>query len=205
MVAELKDQQIQRCYECEACTNCCGQADPEAIYMRGLCSIHYWRRKREAPLHARTKFTPNNMRVYENHVEMDLYDVDQNLNGVTVFDLEDMERVKEHKWYLDPNGYVRSGNRLSLHRFILDPIPDDLLVDHINGDKVDNRKMFLRLVNHQQNRWNTQLSVGIRKDKIPGKWTVYIETSFDTEELAIKQRKLWETHRMERESADLPV
>ena len=32
--------------------------------------------------------------------------------------------------------------------------PTDLCIDHINGDRNDNRFQNLRLVTHQQNTWN---------------------------------------------------
>lgn len=60
-------------------------------------------------------------------------------------------------WQVDTNGYISAGGRenyrswrVSLHRFLMTP-PDNLVVDHINGDRSDNRRENLRVVTHLQN------------------------------------------------------
>lgn len=50
----------------------------------------------------------------------------------------------------EEGGRVRT---LFLHQEVLPPV-DGLVVDHINGDMLDNRRCNLRLVTHQQNAWN---------------------------------------------------
>ena len=42
-----------------------------------------------------------------------------------------------------------------MHRIILNA-PSNMMVDHINGDTLDNRRCNLRLVTNQQNCWNTK-------------------------------------------------
>lgn len=50
------------------------------------------------------------------------------------------------------------GKKTQLHRYILNA-PEDVLVDHINGNPLDNRKKNLRLVDHKGNAQNrTRLS-----------------------------------------------
>jgi HNH endonuclease/AP2 domain len=72
----------------------------------------------------------------------------------------DYERLSRYKWYLVGSGYV--GRNLKkgdpsphrrMHRMILDVAPDES-VDHINGDKLDNRKCNLRLSTTSQNLAN---------------------------------------------------
>jgi hypothetical protein len=64
-------------------------------------------------------------------------------------------------WFLCANGYVRT-NRwvapgkkryISLHRYILNP-PTGVPVDHINGNKLDNRRANLRLASNGLNNQN---------------------------------------------------
>ena len=44
---------------------------------------------------------------------------------------------------------------ISLSRFIMNP-PPGLVVDHINGDRLDNRRENLRIANHRQNALNVK-------------------------------------------------
>lgn len=44
-----------------------------------------------------------------------------------------------------------------MHRVLMEA-PDELHVDHINGDRLDNRRSNLRLATNQQNTWNAGLS-----------------------------------------------
>ena len=81
--------------------------------------------------------------------------------GVTFVDDEDFERASQFRWAIDSNGYVtrrtkRDGRWTSiyLHRFLMDA-PEGMEVDHINGDRLDNRRSaHLRLVTRAQNAQN---------------------------------------------------
>ncbi len=66
----------------------------------------------------------------------------------------DFERVSQLSWTYD-SGYVRSTTapRVKIHRYILNS-PQGKLVDHINGDTLDNRRCNLRVANQSQNQWN---------------------------------------------------
>lgn len=72
-----------------------------------------------------------------------------------VVDDTDYPEVSGYRWHRTDRGYVcrsgdRSGTRIPLHRHLLIP-PPDMEVDHINGDKLDNRRANLRICTHQQN------------------------------------------------------
>ena len=76
------------------------------------------------------------------------------------FDLEDFDKIKEYNWFYS-NGYVVSsvylGNNnsksITLSRLITDA-SKGYVVDHINHDKRDNRKINLRIVTVSQNGMN---------------------------------------------------
>lgn len=72
----------------------------------------------------------------------------------TQVDVEDVLRLSEHSWTLSSHGYAvsRKGNnkQIYLHRFLLGE-PKGYVVDHINGDKLDNRKSNLRTCSIKEN------------------------------------------------------
>lgn len=78
-----------------------------------------------------------------------------------IVDDEDYEELNKYKWNYKDNGYaVRSkqinGVRLPnifMHRVIMNT-PLDKECDHINGDRLDNRKENLRVCTHAQNCYN---------------------------------------------------
>jgi hypothetical protein len=70
-------------------------------------------------------------------------------------DAEDFEWLNQWKWYL-ANGYatrVEKGKVISMHRQIMQP-PKGMLVDHINHEKEDNRRINLRICTWQENMYN---------------------------------------------------
>ena len=77
-----------------------------------------------------------------------------------IIDGSDYERVSHHKWWIHTLGYIYTRvnkKYLYLHRFILDT-PKGMVTDHINGDKLDNRKVNLRICSTRENVINCKLS-----------------------------------------------
>ena len=92
-------------------------------------------------------------------------------NKVTQVDDEDYKHLSRYKWCF-ANGYaVRANQRvngkiqkkLSMHRVILNA-PDGVPVDHINRNRLDNRKSNLRLCDSHVNNANAS----IRSDNTSG-------------------------------------
>lgn len=85
--------------------------------------------------------------------------------GHTLVDESDYERVAQHRWFRSENGYVRrqgwtgpqkKGGKhwcVWLHREI-NQTPDHLFTDHINGNKLDNRRCNLRTATKSDNGAN---------------------------------------------------
>lgn len=78
-------------------------------------------------------------------------------------DTEDLERVRKATWVLDFKNksnlfYLRATinvKKFYLHRFIMN-YSGSLVVDHISGDTLDNRKSNLRLLGRAENGWRTK-------------------------------------------------
>lgn len=84
-----------------------------------------------------------------------------NANEQFLFDLEDYEKIKDYTWFVGNNGYLysRKDNKYYLfHRIILNVKKKDVFVDHINHNKLDNRKTELRIVNNQNNTMNRKVT-----------------------------------------------
>jgi hypothetical protein len=70
------------------------------------------------------------------------------------------------KWYAG-TGDSRKGTQISLHRFILQP-PQNIEVDHIDGDGLNNRRSNLRLATDQQQSMNRRRINKSKSSKFKG-------------------------------------
>lgn len=73
-----------------------------------------------------------------------------------IVDRCDFEFLNEWNWYLGLEGYAQThqNDRLvRMHRLLLNP-PEHLECDHVNGDRLDNRKSNLRVCTRAQNGKN---------------------------------------------------
>lgn len=93
--------------------------------------------------------------------------INLNQNKVVLIDKHDYERVSELKWFAQKDHgsnrwYVISTSKpnIKLHRYLLNPKRTEV-VDHINGDGLDNRRINLRIVSNSQNHMN------MNKSKLP--------------------------------------
>lgn len=75
-------------------------------------------------------------------------------------DDQDYDLLMQWQWQVSSNGYaVRTTTidgrrkRIFMHRAIMDAEAGQI-VDHISGDRLDNRRCNLRVVTRNQNQWN---------------------------------------------------
>ena len=116
-----------------------------------------------------------------------------------IVDYDMVNELSKTRWHLSHNGSV-VGNRVFLARVIMGS-PDGLVVDHINRDKLDNRKSNLRICTLTQNTYNQEkhaegssIFKGVHFDKGTRKWRARISPNrksvhlglFKTEEEAAK-------------------
>lgn len=104
-------------------------------------------------------------------------------NGASfIFSPEDIDIVTAHSWTI-ARGYVRTSmNRKSIyfHKLVLGT-GDDVEVDHINLNRLDNRRQNLRVASHAENqrnrgakRGNKTGYKGVCLEKRTGKYFAYI-------------------------------
>jgi hypothetical protein len=96
----------------------------------------------------------------------------QNLHALV--DEEDYERLKNYKWHVTRHGgygtpyaaRLERGHLVFMHRQIMNP-PRGKVVDHINGNGLDNRRCNLRICDRRQNSHNSPGRAG-RKSRFLG-------------------------------------
>jgi hypothetical protein len=94
-----------------------------------------------------------------------------------IVDAGDYDKLIKLKWYYNKTGYainlkyIRGSGRknqkqtcLYMHRLIVNP-PDEMYTDHINGDKLDNRRCNLRICTNKENTRNKKKTCGTSKYK----------------------------------------
>jgi hypothetical protein len=127
--------------------------------------------------------------------EIPLRDKDGNVKAVAIVDDDDYEWVSKFRWRLKNSGYAareqyvrwdkekdRSVYRtIFLHREV-NKTPYGKQTDHINRNKLDNRKSNLRTVDGKQNRYNQGKTIkntsgykGVFYDKKYKKWWISIQ------------------------------
>lgn len=122
---------------------------------------------------------------------------DCTLFGETIVDNEDYEALSKYKWGLTKKGYARRAAKprhIFLHRQILN-VPDGVFVDHINGNKLDNRKSNLRIVPQSLNSRNLIQERANNNSGYKGvckcrnKWRAYIVVNYKQKHLGCFETK----------------
>lgn len=121
-----------------------------------VCGKHYCQFKKHGRFLDNSPRTPRdkNEIVVEGSVAyIFLYDKKYNVAGKAIIDAEDVEKVKFIKWRMNCNGYVLNNSHgdIFLHSRILNTTE---MIDHINGNRLDNRKSNLRIATKSQNQMN---------------------------------------------------
>lgn len=144
--------------QCEVCGTKEGNIHNSAKLGKVLCGKHYAQLNVYGEIRGRTIREPNKFIVSGDIVEIILYDKHSKEIAKTVVDLSKYDVVSKYKWCLS-DGYIATkvnGKKTYLHRLIV-YVSDTMFIDHINGNKLDNRESNLRVCTNQENSFNKGL------------------------------------------------
>jgi len=84
--------------------------------------------------------------------------------NIALVSKQDIKSILEYKWYLGKTGYpvtygtvnemIKFGKPIAMHQFLSGPLMHGYVVDHINRNKLDNRRENLRICTSLQNSYN---------------------------------------------------
>ncbi|MBP7209563.1 MAG: HNH endonuclease [Paludibacteraceae bacterium] len=126
----------------------------------------------------RTIHDKNEIIQHEDYAEIVLYDIKKNEKARTLIDLEDIDKISDYKWSTRPDGYVIAhvnGKTTRLHRFLMGE--SNLKVDHINRNRLDNRKSNLRFVTDTQNAQNRKSGLSVWYKSSRDRWVSTINVN----------------------------
>lgn len=174
-------KEIRKCCICGSANKVCNSS------IGLLCGKHYLQYKRYGKIQNRTKSDPNEIILKEDYAVIILYNNKSEPIAESLIDIEDIDKIKNSKWCKDKNNYVKNSNQEYLHRIIMGE--SDLFIDHINGNKLDNRKSNLRIccnADNLKNRVklpsnNTSGILGVRYRADRDKW--YAEIQFNKQKI----------------------
>lgn len=136
------------------CKTCSVEGCSNKYLAKGYCSKHYTQLRRYGKILDRTRNDLNEIIEYDDYAEIILYNKQHDEIARAIIDLDNIDSVKQYKWCLNGNGYPFNNQVGFLHRFIKD-CPEDMVIDHINHNRLDNRYDNLRVCTTQQNSMNT--------------------------------------------------
>jgi len=129
-------------------------------------------------------------------------------NDVFYFDIQDLNLVKEHNWYLDFDKYVITriqGKNVKLHKLIMDS--PNSIIHHLNKCEWDNRRCNLKYVTNIENALTAKLSKhnnsgakGVDWQKQSQKWRARIK--INKQEIYLGSFKYFEDAVHARENAE---
>lgn len=178
--------------------NCgiCGKSKGEGKILNGtrygydfLCRKHheqFVRRGRYLDKENDSQRNPSEINIIENTIEITLKNSRYEVVGKTYVDLENYHIVKNKRWSLNANGYAVSKiNEKTelLHHLIMNKKDalSDMVIDHKDRNKLNNKLENLRVIEKQDNhknhngyKSNKSGFTGVSMDKSRGKWKAII-------------------------------
>lgn len=174
----------------------CGDLKMASFNGTPYCRKHYIQITRHGVIKDRTIYDANEYIIHKNYVEVKCFDKNGNYKASTKIDLEFLSEIKKHKIYIRKSGVKEyaafsgieneegSGKKYFVHRYVMHlhnkKYNIDEVVDHINGDSLDNRLSNLRICTQKENSCNnrgtklTKKIKGVNWLKVNKRWTARI-------------------------------
>ena len=105
------------------------------------------------------------------------------------------DELNKYHWSISSNGYaqrrIKIGDKVStilMHRQIMElTFGDSICVDHINGNRLDNRKSNLRICSRTENNHNMRIS---KRNKSGAKGVFHLTIEYETKK-GISRKDYW--------------
>jgi hypothetical protein len=174
----------------------CTACDAEAFArFEGVpyCKKHYMQMYHKGKITTRTIYDPNEYILHDDYAECITYDKEGNETARVKVNLDKVEELKQYKVYIRKQGgdtwYAAisvNGKKVLLHRYLMGVHEGEYsikcVVDHINGDKLDDRLENLRVCEHKDNMKNIRKGgkvIGVNQLR-NGKWVARIMHNYQT-------------------------
>lgn len=192
----------------------CGEKLDAHVDGKPYCKKHYLQMHRHGKILSRTIFDKNEWKQADNYAFCLTYNKKGIVNGIVKVDSDKVDNLKNYKIYIRTHDCGKQyacicidGRKILLHRYLMDIYNNEYtlqtVVDHINGDSLDNRLSNLRICSHKDNMKNIKKKKFSGVQKSPNKnnkWIARIMSNyktynigyFDTYEEAVYMRLLKE-------------
>jgi hypothetical protein len=178
----------------EYCVICGSDNQVNKYQGKPYCKKHWNHMVRYGEVIEKTIYDKNDYIFEDDIVKIVLRDRKQNINGYCIIDKDDYDKVKKYKWYKS-YGYCKTksiikDNGIAIHNVIMDNLEhiDEIIYDHQDKDKLNNRKLNLRLVTDQENAMNMSKKItntsgvtGVRQynNDLDSKWEAGITYKYE--------------------------
>lgn len=173
----------------------CGDLKMGSFEGKPYCRKHYLQITRHGSIINRTIYDKNEYILHDDYAEILTFDKNGNQTESTIVDLDKLDDLKQYKIYIKIHGTKKyatlnfpDGKKVKLNRYLLgitdlDEWDGKIVVDHINGNSLDNRLCNLRKCTHKENMQNIRKKgsfTGVNFLKNGSKWVARIMHNYKT-------------------------